>query len=77
MVPRPAIGIQSFETIRERNVFYVDKTDFIQDWWEQGGGLHTLTDKLYGYYGKKVLIFEGKTVLIGGTPGPTGAPANL
>ena len=28
------IGIQSFEEIRERNCFYVDKTPFIREWWE-------------------------------------------
>ena len=30
------IGIQDFEKIRERNCFYVDKTDFIKEWWESG-----------------------------------------
>lgn len=29
-----AIGIQDFEKIREKNVFYIDKTDFIKEWWE-------------------------------------------
>ena len=29
-----AIGIQSFDKIREENCFYVDKTDFIREWWE-------------------------------------------
>lgn len=28
------IGIQDFEEIRTRNVFYIDKTDFIREWWE-------------------------------------------
>ena len=28
------IGIQNFETIRLNNCFYVDKTDFIKEWWE-------------------------------------------
>lgn len=30
------IGIQDFERIRERDNFYVDKTDFIREWWESG-----------------------------------------
>ena len=30
------IGIQSFEKIIENNCFYVDKTDFIREWWESG-----------------------------------------
>ena len=28
------IGTQSFETVREKNTFYVDKTSFIKEWWE-------------------------------------------
>lgn len=28
------IGHQNFETIRQRNIFYVDKTKFIREWWE-------------------------------------------
>ena len=26
------IGVQSFEKIRERNSFYIDKTEFIREW---------------------------------------------
>ena len=29
-----SIGNQSFEDIREKNVFYIDKTGFIREWWE-------------------------------------------
>ena len=29
-----AIGIQQFNEIIEKNCFYVDKTDFIREWWE-------------------------------------------
>ena len=32
------IGIQDFEKIRKNNYFYVDKTDFIREWWESGAG---------------------------------------
>jgi len=28
-----ATGIQDFESLRRNNVFYVDKTDFIREWW--------------------------------------------
>ena len=28
------IGLQSFEKIRENHCFYVDKTNFIKEWWE-------------------------------------------
>ena len=31
-----AIGIQDFEKIIKNNYFYVDKTDFIIEWWESG-----------------------------------------
>jgi hypothetical protein len=31
-----AIGKQSFETLRENKYFYIDKTDFIRQWWESG-----------------------------------------
>lgn len=31
-----AIGIQNFEKLREGNYFYIDKTDFIREWWENG-----------------------------------------
>ncbi|MDD6037467.1 MAG: AAA family ATPase [bacterium] len=31
-----AIGIQDFEQITKNDYFYVDKTDFIREWWESG-----------------------------------------
>ena len=31
-----AIGIQDFEKIITEDYFYVDKMDFIQEWWESG-----------------------------------------
>lgn len=34
MEQTPGIGIQSFAKVREENCFYVDKTDFIREWWE-------------------------------------------
>lgn len=37
------IGQQSFETIRENNYFYVDKTDFIREWWESGVSVTLIT----------------------------------
>lgn len=38
-----AIGIQDFEKIRAQNYFYVDKTDFIRDWWEGGDDVTLIT----------------------------------
>ena len=29
-----AIGVQDFETIRKEQIFYIDKTGFIKEWWE-------------------------------------------
>lgn len=34
MAQRLGIGIQDFEEIRQTNNFYIDKTDFIREWWE-------------------------------------------
>ncbi len=31
-----SIGCQDFETIRRGAYFYIDKTRFIKEWWEQG-----------------------------------------
>ncbi len=36
MERKVAIGIQNFYEIREDNYFYVDKTTFIKEWWENG-----------------------------------------
>ncbi len=34
MARRVGVGHQDFEKIRKKNNFYVDKTDFIREWWE-------------------------------------------
>lgn len=31
-----SIGNQSFCNLRENKYFYIDKTDFIREWWESG-----------------------------------------
>lgn len=38
-----AIGKQNFADVIERNYFYVDKTDFITEWWENGGDVTLIT----------------------------------
>ena len=43
MVKEVAIGIQSFEEIREGNYFYIDKTAFIKEWWESGDSVTLIT----------------------------------
>ena len=40
---RISIGAQSFSKIRERNNFYIDKTDFIRQWWESEDEVTLLT----------------------------------
>ena len=34
MAKNVAIGIQSFSKLIENDCFYVDKTDFIREWWD-------------------------------------------
>ena len=31
-----AIGIQDFDKLMKSGCFYIDKTDFIREWWESG-----------------------------------------
>ena len=37
------IGCQDFEVIRTQNYFYIDKTPFIQEWWESGDSVTLIT----------------------------------
>ncbi len=30
-----SIGSQDFEKLRQKNYLYIDKTNFIREWWEQ------------------------------------------
>ena len=30
-----SIGIQGFSDLREQDCFFVDKTNFIKEWWEE------------------------------------------
>ena len=38
-----AIGKQSCEDIRKKDCFYIDKTDFIKDWWESADDVTLIT----------------------------------
>ena len=38
-----AIGIQDFANIIENDYFYVDKTDFIREWWDGGDAVTLIT----------------------------------
>lgn len=37
------IGHQDFEVLRKNNLFYVDKTDFIREWWENEDSVTLIT----------------------------------
>ena len=50
-----SIGCQDFETIRRENCFYVDKTLFIQEWWEQMDSVTLITRPRR--FGKTLLVF--------------------
>ena len=43
MAKTVAIGLQSFEDIRKNDVFYVDKTHFIKEWWENYDAVTLIT----------------------------------
>lgn len=38
-----SIGAQSFEKLRETNAFYIDKSDFIRQWWESADDVTLIT----------------------------------
>lgn len=38
-----SIGKQDFASLRENHYFYVDKTDFIRQWWESGDDITLIT----------------------------------
>lgn len=43
MARNVAIGIQQFDKLIEKDCFYVDKTDFIREWWENGDDVTLIT----------------------------------
>ena len=38
-----SIGKQDFQSLRENGYFYIDKTDFIKEWWEAGDDVTLIT----------------------------------
>ncbi len=72
-----AIGKQDFEDMREHNCFYVDKTDFIKEWWESEDdvtlitrprrfgktlNMNTLKDFFSNQYSDRSDLFEGLSI---------------
>lgn len=37
------IGNQNFETLMQNNCFYIDKTNFIKEWWENNDAVTLIT----------------------------------
>ncbi|MDE7431431.1 MAG: ATP-binding protein [Lachnospiraceae bacterium] len=71
------IGAQRFDKIREQGKFYIDKTDFIREWWETGSDVTLITrprrfgktlnmnmvECFFSYqYAGRVDLFEGLSV---------------
>ena len=40
---RAGLGYQDFETVRTQQIFYIDKTDFIREWWENADQVTLIT----------------------------------
>ena len=40
---RAGLGYQDFEEIRTKHIFYIDKTDFIREWWENADKVTLIT----------------------------------
>ena len=43
MARNVAIGIQQYNEIIEKNYFYIDKTSFIKEWWDNGDSVTLIT----------------------------------
>ena len=43
MKKKVAIGLQNFEELMEKDYYYIDKTDFIREWWECGDSVTLIT----------------------------------
>ncbi|MBQ2800323.1 MAG: AAA family ATPase [Lachnospiraceae bacterium] len=71
------IGTQNFEKLRESKAFYVDKTNFIREWWESGDEVTLITrprrfgktltmstvEQFFSYrYEKRSDLFEGLSI---------------
>lgn len=43
MLGRPALGYQNYEEVITEDIFYIDKTDFVREWWEYGDKVTLIT----------------------------------
>ena len=77
MAATVAIGIQNFDKLREKNLFYIDKTDFIREWWENSDSVTLIArPRRFGKtlnmsmvecffsvkYAKRLDLFEGLSI---------------
>ena len=77
MLGRPALGYQDYEEVITENILYIDKTNFISEWWEYGDKVTLITrPRRFGKtlnlstvecffsnkYANRGELFEGKAV---------------
>ena len=43
MKKKVAIGLQNFEELIQKDYYYIDKTDFIKEWWDCGDSVTLIT----------------------------------
>ena len=43
MAKTVAIGVQDYEMLIRNDSFYIDKTDFIREWWEEQDAVTLIT----------------------------------
>lgn len=43
MLGRPALGYQNYEEVITEDIFYIDKTGFIREWWDYGDKVTLIT----------------------------------
>ena len=53
MARKIGIGNQDFERVRTRDLFYIDKTQFIKEWWESEDSVTLFTFLVLGVLEKR------------------------
>ena len=59
MARKVSTGIDTFSELRDYNIFYIDKTHFIKDWWEQNDKVTLITRPRR--FGKTLMIDTVRT----------------
>ena len=71
---KAGLGYQDFRRMREDHIVYIDKTDFIKEWWETGSEVTLITRprrfaknwKLIMSNGSFLRNYEGRETLLKG-----------